>query len=304
MIAQGGMGNPSTGGRIGQGSVVQSYRDRRASLATKHGKASACRRPLRHALGVELVVPADFDTDALGTVSGEIPRQGTPAEVCLRKARLGMAATGLPLGFASEGSFGPHPSVPFIPADLEIMTFVDDDRDLVVRESVLSMRTNFAHREARGVNELADFLSAVAFPSHALIVRPKTTRAEAPVEKGVASIERLTAAIGFAVGASEDGIAIVETDMRAHLNPTRMAVIRGLAFQLARRLATPCPACAAPGFGRTGERTGLPCEWCESATEWVYLESWTCAACTYGQERPRRDGLHRASAQHCPVCNP
>ena len=304
MIAHGGMRNRATGGRIGQASVVQSYRDRRASLATKHGKASACRRPLRHALGVELVVPADFDTDALGTFSGEIPRQGTPAEVCLRKARLGMAATGLPLGFASEGSFGPHPSVPFIPADFEIMTFVDDDRGLVVRESVLSVQTNFGHREARGVDDLADFLSAAGFPSHALIVRPKTTRADAPIEKGVASIDRLTAAIGLAVAASEDGIASVETDMRAHVNPTRMAVIRRLAFRLARRLATPCPGCAAPGFGRTGEVTGLPCEWCESATEMIRLESWTCAACPYLEERPRGDGLRRAPAQHCPVCNP
>ena len=166
-------------GRAGQGPVVTPYGGRQASLATKHGKAVACGRPLRRALGVELVVPDDFDTDALGTFS-----------------------------------------------------------------------------------------------------------------------------IARAAAESDDGVAHVETDMRAHLNPTRMAVIRKLAFRLARRIATPCPGCAAPGFGQTGEVIGLPCEWCESATEMIRLESWSCAACSYREERPRRDGLRRAPAQHCPHCNP
>ncbi len=291
-------------GRAGQGPVVTPYGGLQASLATKHGKAVACGRPLRRALGVELVVPDDFDTDALGTFSGEIPRQGTPEAVCLHKARLGMAVTGLRLGFASEGSFGPHPFVPFLPAGFEILTFVDDDRGLVIVESVLSVATNFGHREAREIDELTDWLTAVGFPLHALIVRPKSARPGTLIDKGVTSIDRLTAAIARAAAASDDGVAHVETDMRAHLNPTRMAVIRKLAFRLARRIATPCPGCAAPGFGETGEVTGLPCEWCESATEMIRLESWSCAACSYREERPRRDGLRRAPAQHCPHCNP
>lgn len=291
-------------GRAGQGPVVTPYHGRRASLATKHGKAVACGRPFRHALGVELIVPNDLDTDALGTFSGEIPRQGAPEAVCLHKARLGMAATGLRLGFASEGSFGPHPFVPFIPADYEILTFVDDDRGLVIIERVLSVATNFGHREARSVDELSDWLAAVGFPLHGLIVRPKSAGLGTSIDKGVTSIERLTSAIDRAAAASDEGLASVETDMRAHLNPTRMTVIRKLAFRLARRLATPCPGCAAPGFGRTGEVSGLPCEWCESATEMIRLESWNCAACSYHEERLRRDGLRRAPAQHCPHCNP
>ena len=41
----------------------------------------------------------------------------------------------------------------------------------------------------------------------------------------------------------------IETDMRAHLNPRRQAVIRRAAQRLADRLSQYCPACQAPGYG-------------------------------------------------------
>ena len=41
------------------------------------------------------------------------------------------------------------------------------------------------------------------------------------------------------------GRATGETDMRAHLNPTRMAAIRALAFRLVRRIARSCPGAMA-----------------------------------------------------------
>ncbi|WP_291986607.1 DUF6671 family protein [Luteitalea sp.] len=283
---------------------MSTYCRRQASLATKHGKERAVARPLRLALGLEIVATTDLDTDLLGTFSGEIARVGTALEVCERKARLGMAAAGLPFGLASEGSFGPHPFIPFMPAGIEIMTFVDDERSLVVTESFLAERTNYGHREVRLIDELADWLPTVCFPSHALIVRTTSDGPGAPVEKGIVSIDRLRAAIARAARASNKGMAWVEPDMRAHLNPTRMAAIRRLAFRLARRLATPCPACAAPGWGQTGTLEGLPCELCGAPTDRVRLELFGCAACSHCEERPRRDGLTQTAARHCPCCNP
>lgn len=193
---------------------------RQASLATRHAKEQALALPMRFELGLELAVPPDLDTDALGTFCGEVARQGTPAQVCLRKARLGMAATGLPLGVANEGSFGPHPSVPCIAAGIEMMTFVDDERG------------------------------------------------------------------------------------RAHHNPTRMAVIQQLAFRLARRLAKPCPACAAPGWGRTATVAGLPCELCDEPTSMTRCEVFGCVVCAYREDRPRGDRRQRAPPRYCPECNP
>jgi hypothetical protein len=280
------------------------YCRQQASLATKHGKERAITRPLRFALGLDIVATPELDTDLLGTFSGEIPRVGTALEVCERKARLGMAATGLPFGLASEGSFGPHPFIPFIPAGIEIMTFVDDERGLVVTESLLAKQTNYDHREARTMDELADWLPAVGFPSHALIVRTESDWPGTPVAKAVMSTDELRAAIARAVSTSKEGVAWIEPDMRAHLNPTRMAAIRRLAFRLARRLATPCPACAAPGWGQTGTVKGLPCELCGTPTEMVRLEVFSCVACGHNEERPRRDCQTETSPQYCPYCNP
>jgi len=284
--------------------AMSSYCKHQASLATKHGKERVIARPFRVALGLDVAATLDLDTDTLGSFSGEVPRIGTALEVCERKARLGMAATGRPFGLASEGSFGPHPFIPFIPAGIEIMTFVDDERGFVVSESLLAARTNYGHRETRNVGDLTDWLSAVGFPSHALIVRTKFDGPGAPVEKGIVSIDRLQAAIKLAAAASDDGVAWVEPDMRAHLNPTRMAAIRRLAFRLARRLATPCPACAAPGWGQTGTIKGLPCEHCYAPTEMVRFQVFSCVSCSHREDRPRMDGLARVSQQNCPECNP
>jgi len=280
------------------------YYKRQASLATKHSKECVIARPLRFALGLDIVTTVDLDTDLLGTFSGEVTRLGTTLEVCEHKARLGMAATGLPLGLASEGSFGAHPFIPFVPAGIEIMMFVDDERGFVVTESFLDERTNYGHREARNIDELADWLPAVSFPSHALIVRAASGGPGVPVEKGVVSINRLKAAIAQATTISDEGVAWVETDMRADLNPTRMAGIRRLTFRLARRLATPCPACAAPGWGQTGTVKGLPCELCGTPTGIVRFRVFSCTSCGHREEQPRRDGLQKTSPQNCSYCNP
>ena len=65
------------------------YRGKQAVLATKHGKEAALRRPICTALGMHLTVPLDFDTDKLGTFSGEIERVRSAKDSAIRKARLG-----------------------------------------------------------------------------------------------------------------------------------------------------------------------------------------------------------------------
>ena len=280
------------------------YRDRYACLTTKHGKALAIARPMQTRLGLNLVTPQNLDTDILGTFSGEIPRKGSAREVCEQKARLGMAATGLPLGLANEGSFGPHPFIPFIPAGIELMTFVDDERGIVVTESFLSDRTNYSHRTAQNIEDLGEWLRTVRFPTHAIVVRLNVNGPGAPIEKGIVSTDRLEAAIVDACANSSGGPAWIETDMRAHFNPTRMVAIRKLGRRLADRLASTCPACSSPGWGQTDVIKGLPCELCGSPSKWVMFEAFGCVACDYRENRRRSDGLQNVSPQHCPECNP
>lgn len=285
------------------GATVHPYRGREAVLTTKHGKGRAIAPPLLRQVGLELRV-AEEDTDRLGTFTGEIPRLGTAYEVALRKARMGMAALGLPLGLANEGSFGPHPLTPFVARDHEILVFIDDELRIQVTEQVVSTETNFAHRDVRGVEDFGDFLQQVRFPSHGLIVRPRSGLQPGLLFKGIVDVRQLEDAVARCARASADGLAHVETDMRAHMNPTRQAVLRELAERMAHRLAGRCTRCGAPGWGLIDVVRGLPCELCGGETEWVREEIYGCSRCHLQETRPRSDGRAYADAGHCPRCNP
>lgn len=279
------------------------YRGCRVALATKHGKGRVVARPFRAGLGAEVVVPG-IDTDLLGTFTGEVPREGTPLETARSKARLGMAACGLPLGLASEGSFGPHPAIPFLPVAHELLLFADDERGLEVVEQEISSATNYAQVEAASPDHLGPFLARAGFPSHALIVRPAIPVGAGGIIKGIASLPALRDAIARCRAASADDRALVETDMRADRNPTRLRAIRRLAVRLVRRLLARCPACDAPGWGVVAAPAGLPCRWCGAPTDLARGEILGCALCGERRERPRPDGLRLADPGDCPRCNP
>jgi hypothetical protein len=278
------------------------YRGRRATLATMHGKALGIAPPLLEHLGMIVEVPESLDTDSLGTFTGEIPRSGTMKQTAIAKARLGMARSSLALGIASEGSFGPHPLVPFLPVAQELIILVDDERGLIISETLMSTRTNFNHLvPGRGEN-VDSFLQRIGFPAHAVIVRPND--GTDPIRKGVVDPIALQEAIKAAAGCSADGSARIETDMRAHLNPTRMNEIGRLATKFAQRLACQCPACGAPGFGVVRTEAGLPCADCGAETLLVNTVISGCVSCDHSERQPRTDGRLFARAAECPECNP
>ncbi|MFM6988363.1 MAG: DUF6671 family protein [Arenimonas sp.] len=272
------------------------------ALATLHGKAEAL-GPALSPLGFALHVVA-ADTDALGTFSGDIERPGPPAEVVVAKARLGMALSGLPLGIATEASFGPDPVVGFMPIHHELLAFVDDARGQVLVLEHATHDTNWQSKSVRAPEEAESLLLASGFPAHALLVRPNVMAPGLPARKGIRTRDALAAAIRELAALSPDGRARVDTDMRAHMNPTRLRHIASLGRQLARRLATPCPACDAPGFGRTAALAGLPCSGCGMPTGRLRAERHGCGICGHHVEVARRDGLEVADPGECPSCNP
>ncbi|MEB3318795.1 MAG: DUF6671 family protein [Cyanobacteriota bacterium] len=284
------------------------YQGVTVALATRHGKERVIARALRQGLGAELLHVREVDTDALGTFCGGVPRRGTALEACIAKAEAALAAGGTEFAIASEGSFGPHPQLPLLAAGMEWLVFLDRRRGLTISEQALARRTNFAHRlvaspgDAAPDPALAHWLEQVGFPSHALMVRAH--QGAAGVEKGLREWRDLALAIARAAAASSDGLALVETDMRAHRNPTRMAAIRRLAFRLVRRLASPCPACQSPGWGVVGQRQGLPCADCGLPTAVTRALVWGCARCEHQEERPCPDALGRADPGRCDWCNP
>lgn len=262
------------------------------ALATQHGKARALGPPLARRLGLAVTTIA-IDTDAFGTFTGSVARASTAAEAALAKARAGMAASGLPLGLASEGSFGPHPWLPFGAGGVETLAFIDATRGLELTVSGLSRRTNFAHHDVVAGTDPAPFLHRVGFPAHALVVRGSDGTVLASGVQDAASLARLAA----------PGTRL-ETDMRAHLNPTRMAAIRALGSRLAARLAVPCPVCSCPGYGEVAVARGLPCGACGSATQGVLAIIDGCSVCGHQSRRDRPDGVTVASPATCDWCNP
>lgn len=276
-------------------------------LASQHRKEQALSRPFKAGLGLNLVVSETLDTDAFGSFSGEHPRREDALRTCLRKAEAGLALSGERLGLASEGSFGPHPGLSFLAVGIECLTFIDSQTSLVVQESLISARTNFSQLQLQPGDAIDAWLQQVGFPDHGLLVRQgrTTDQGAAPLQaKGIRTPEILEATIRAAAARSVDGWVQLETDMRAHMNPTRMAAIRRVGFQLVRRLRTRCGACGAPGWGLVDQKPGLPCAWCGLPTRRIAEVIHGCAACDHQLVLPRHDGLVAADPGHCDHCNP
>ncbi|MBX9587110.1 MAG: hypothetical protein K2X50_07600 [Gammaproteobacteria bacterium] len=279
------------------------YQNVRIGLVTKHDKNVAIAPVFQNILGAQVVV-FDFDTDTLGTFSGEVPRREGPLECVRRKCELGINEGFFSYSLASEGTFGPHPDNPFIPCDHEILYFIDNSRNFHLRSMIFSVETNFDMKTVTHFEELLDFSKKVKFPSHALIVRPNIWENKNDIFKGIQTVEKLEYSYQQAVRISKDHSVRVETDMRAHMNPTRMGVIRKVAEKLAQQLMTACPRCAAPGWGIKRVEKGLRCSCCKFETDWIKAEIMGCVQCSYEVEQPRGDGLECVDPTYCNLCNP
>lgn len=286
------------------------YRGRTAVLTTKHGKHSSVAPPLEEVLGLTVTV-AEADTDVLGTFTGEIPRTRPPQDTAVTKARLGMDATGCPLGVATEGSFVAHPDAPWITVHTELVVLVDDTRPdpdgqpLIVVERATTLDTN-AQRHTVTTDQLDQTgldhaLNAIGFPDAGVIIRCSGSTTDELIVKGICDRHRLDVALDRLRQESSAEITI-EADLRAHHNPRRREVITRAARGLATRLATSCPACATPGYGHLHTQPGLPCGECRTPTSQTAASVHGCARCPHREHRP----VERTSASpaHCPVCNP
>ena len=267
-----------------------------ALIATLHGKEAAFAPPLTR-LGFAVRHPKGFDTDQFGTFSGEVERRGDMLDAARAKARAAFLKEGQRADWviSSEGAFGPSRAVPVLAEakELALAWRPLDGLEIVAHQT--SFETNFAYLDLTPEDDLDGVLDRIGFPDHALIVRDGDQIAA----KAVTSRETLDPLLAAASGPIR-----IETDMRAHLNPTRMGEIARLAESLAQQLATRCPACAAPGFGRTRVEAGLPCAACGAPTDRVAREIWRCGACGHEEDRLRQDGRTRADPGDCALCNP
>lgn len=276
------------------------YKGKKIFFTTKHQKGVALAPIFLDITGAK-IEEYPFDTDQFGTFSLEIPRQSSPLITAEKKCMQAQIIPGSELFLASEGSFGPHPAMPFIVAGIETLFFFDKVRDLKISMSNIFTTTNFAREELFELDALWAFTKKVHFPSHALILR-SANPSNSIIFKGIQNSDELE--YKFSSILSCCGSVIVETDMRAHLNPTRMQTIQELGRKLAYHLNSLCPNCQTPGFGIKSLQKGLPCLECRLPTDLILKERIACRKCTYQQETLYPKGQLFAEPTFCFYCNP
>lgn len=274
-------------------------------VATMHGKERIMGPLLEKKLGVRVIIPDDLNTDEYGTFSGERERPLSQPETARLKLAEAMRRTGADLGIASEGAFQPHHQYFFATADYELLLLRDEKAGAEWQSWEVTMHTQAVSHRFSSTQEAQKLLKQLKFPSHAVIVK-----VHAPgggflfLEKGISTNEELVIAAEKALAASTDGSAVIENDLRAHMNPTRRKAILQAANRLIRNLNAECPACQWPGFIQDEKIPGLPCSLCGAATRLTQHELYKCMQCNYFEKRNRADGLIAADPKDCDRCNP
>ena len=277
------------------------YANSQVAFLTQHGKERVVAPVLEPGLGCIISHVQGFDTDKLGTFTGETLRPGTQLAAARLKARKGMELSGLQLGLASEGSFGPDPYTGMFPWNIEILVWIDD----LLGVEVVGMAqgpANSEHLLSSEWGEVKAFAARQGFPDHLLVLRPDG-QSDPRIYKGISDWEQLRECFEECQAQSDRRQVFVEMDLRAFANPSRMKHIEQAAHDLLQRVNSHCPACDAPGFWVTERQPGLPCSACGKPTSIYLRELWACPRCPEKSLRQRTD-LAAAEPRHCPSCNP
>ncbi|MBL0164773.1 MAG: hypothetical protein IPP82_14275 [Xanthomonadales bacterium] len=278
--------------------------DEPAVLATMHGKERVIAPLLKRMLGLQVSVPIDFDTDRFGSFSRQVAR--TVSAIDAARAKIAAAFERSPavrIGLASEGSFGPHPSVPFVVFGSEIVLLIDRESGLELVGYHCAPATHYSRQIVSELSAAKAFARRIDFPRHGVIVMGVVGAEPNPFSmlfKNITTESQFEQAVTRTI--ERDGCASVETDMRAHRNQTRMRAIKRATIHLIRAWQARCPSCDRPGFVVSDRLSGLPCAWCDEPTEETRATLSRCKGCDHVFENPVR--LARAEPGHCRHCNP
>lgn len=281
------------------------FNNRVAVLATMHKKERAIAPLLEKELGIKVTVPQNFNTDRFGSFTREIERSVSQIEAAKLKAQKVLLLTGESLAIASEGSFAPHPSFPYISCNREVVIFIDRQNNLEIVGQEISTDTNHSYMKAKDIKQAFEFAEKVGFPEHALVVMlndyPKNSD---EIIKGITTETELVKAVNYGLTKSPNGTVHLETDMRAMYNPTRMKNIEKATCNLLEKIHSLCPKCFTPGFDIIQRIQGLPCEWCSAPTTLTRAVIYKCQKCGFRKEKIFPDEKQFADPSQCMYCNP
>ena len=270
-------------------------------IATMHGKEKVLGPLLKNALGVEIILAENLDTDQWGSFSGEISRPLDPLATAKLKCKKAAEISGTSLAIANEGSFGAHSVIGFVAADEEILVLIDFENDIEIKVKELSTETNFSGKEIHSVAEAKEFAEQVLFPSHALILR-NAKNETLEIIKGIKDWNFLEVQVTNLLQKYQ--CIYVETDMRAMHNPSRMRVIEKACIKLIQKVTQHCPSCSTPGFDVVEVIPGLPCSLCGCPTKSTLTYLYQCQKCSYKAEKKYPLGKIEEDPMYCDRCNP
>ena len=277
------------------------FKKRPLLIATKHGKESVIKPLFEKEFGVNCFISNLFDTDSLGTFTGEISRKDDAITTLRNKCILGHKATNCDLVIASEGSFGAHPTLFFATANEESVMLKDFKNNLEIVAREISFETNFDGKTILTELELIEFTIKVNFPSHGIILKSGEHNPTKIIKENYLKVDLLK---NFNKLNKNFSTVFVETDMRAQFNPTRMKVIEKATQNLIQKIKNCCPSCKTPGFDIISVKPGLPCKNCFFPTRSTLSHSYQCKKCNFKEEKIFPRGIEFEDPTYCNFCNP
>jgi hypothetical protein len=264
------------------------------ALLTQHGKEDAVKLPLQQA-GFAVHTVSGFDTDTLGTFTGETARAGSQVDAATTKARLATEISGERYGLGSEGSFGPDPYIGLSGWGREVLVWWDVQDQRAVFALAQGAATNYAQTTISDWGQAQAFAREAGYPAHGVVVGKPGS---AVFSKDCKDWPDLEQTVRFGL---EKGPVWLETDMRAHRNPMRRAMIAQCAQELSRLLQCACPSCSTLGFGEDTPLNGAICESCGGVTSAVRARKTRCNVCGHTATVVLQATV---AASRCERCNP
>jgi hypothetical protein len=268
-------------------------------IVTKHGKESVI-KPIFEQNPTLDIQHIYFDTDTLGTFSGEIARTLSPLEAVRQKCLWALENSSVRMAIATEGSFGPHPYLLGLPLHVELVMLRDSHTQKEWVEHLQTIETNFHADTLLAVNDLVNFAERINFGINGILLSAHKTG-----PTFLKDAKTMTELIHqFNEIKKEHKSVYAQTDMRAHRNEKRMEKIQLLANRLNTRLGTPCPSCHNAGFKMTRITKGAPCSACNRSTDLPLFEIHSCQFCSYSAQIPSSQFEMQVDPQFCNYCNP
>lgn len=268
-------------------------------LASKHGKEGVLAPLFLQYFNAQVTTLSGIDTDSVGTFTREVERLGDIRFTLLEKCKLVEENENIQYIMASEGSFHPHSYIPFVYSNDEHLVLLDRRKNETIWAMYSTMDTNFGYLESDSVEKILSFAYQKGFPNHWMIVRDHLM-SSSQLYKDIMDEKTLILKIEKILRTKST--CIIETDMRAMANPTRMKAIKNAGIQLIERLMSLCPQCTSSDFWVRDIERGLPCGQCGMPTSITKAHILSCPICTYSESRPSND--NKALPQYCDYCNP